>query len=65
MEYAEAEEGMYILKEYGLNAFLELTATKSNHNECKLILDKMRISLEQIERYEDCAYIVDIVPLLN
>jgi hypothetical protein len=61
----EAKEGIYILREYGLNAFLELTATESDHDRCKTILDRMRISLEQIERYEDCAYIVDIVPLLN
>ncbi len=61
----EAKEGMYILKDYGLQAFLDMTASNTDYPRAKRILGRMRRTLERLERYEDCAYIVDIIPLLN
>ena len=57
-----ADEGMYILKEYGLQAFLDLMAVESL--ESRDILNDMRKTLEGLERYEDCAIIVNTINLL-
>jgi len=62
IEDINADEGMYILREYGLQAFLDLTTGDSL--ESRDILNDMRKTLEGLERYEDCAYIVDIITLL-
>lgn len=61
----EAKEGIYILKDYGLQAFLDMTASNTDYPRAKRILGRMRRTLERLERYEDCAYIRDVVQLLN
>jgi hypothetical protein len=61
----EAKEGMYILKDYGLQAFLDMTASNTDYPRAKRILGRMRKTFERLERYEDCGYIANIVPLLN
>lgn len=61
----EALEGIYLLREYGLQAFLDITATVTDHPRAVRILHRMRRTLERLERYEDCALIVKMIPLLK
>lgn len=62
----EALEGMYILQEYGLQAFLDMTASNTDYPRARRILNRMRRTLERLERYEDCAYIVNVIlPVLK
>jgi hypothetical protein len=58
-------ERVYILTDYGLQAFLDLTASTSDYPKAKNMLGKMLKTCERLERYEDCAFIVNVVPLLN
>jgi hypothetical protein len=62
----EAKEGMYILQEYGLHAFLDMTASTSDYPRARRILNRMLRTLERLERYEDCGYIVNVIlPVLK
>jgi hypothetical protein len=62
---SEAEEGYYLLEEYGLDAFLEMIASKDDFPRAIGILNRIKSFFEGIEEYEKCAYIRDIIVLLE
>ena len=60
----EAEEGLHIIKEYGIQAWYDL-AGWVDYPMAQRSLNRMRRSLEREERYEDCAFVRDLIPLFN
>jgi hypothetical protein len=59
-----ANESMYIMREYGINAWWDLNALQS-YKEAVMELNILLKVLERMERYEDCAYVRDIIPLFG
>jgi hypothetical protein len=58
----DTEESIYILKEYGLNAWLDINALNCEDNTIILrCLNEVLTNLEEAERYEDCIYLRDII----
>ena len=55
-------ESMYILKEYGLSAWIEINALVCE-DDAKILscLNRILRVLEETERYEDCIYLRDII----
>ena len=60
----EADEGIYIIREYGIQAWYDLSGSV-DYSMAKGFLNRMLNTLETQERYEDCALIRDILPLFN
>jgi hypothetical protein len=59
-----AKESMYIMREYGINAWWDLNALHT-YKEAVMELQILLKVLEDMERYEDCAYVRDIIPLFG
>jgi len=57
-------EGFELLDEYGLRAFLELTATGHNHDKGIVKLNEMKDFFEREEDYLKCAKIKDCISML-
>lgn len=64
MKIDQATEGFHILDEYGLRAFLELTATGHNHDKGIERLNVMKDYFEREEDYLKCAKIKDCISML-
>ena len=60
----ETDEGIYIIREYGIQAWYDLSGSV-DYSMAKRLLNQMLNNLETQERYEDCALIRDILPLFN
>ena len=64
MKIDMAHEGFEVLDEYGLRAFLELTATGNNHDKGIEKLNVMKDYFEREEDYLKCAKIKDCISML-
>lgn len=60
----QVEEGFHILDEYGLQAFLDLSATGHDHDKGIVALNKMKDHFEREEDYLKCAKIKDCISML-
>jgi hypothetical protein len=56
----EAGESIYILKEYGLQAWLDMS-TFEGEDEIIKCLNRMLKTLEDTDKFEDCIYLRDII----
>ena len=58
----DANESIYILKEYGLDAWLDINAIDCEDTTIILgCLNDVLTNLEEAERYEDCIYLRDVI----
>jgi len=64
MKIDQASEGFHILDEYGLQAFLDLTATGHDHDKGIRSLNVMKDYFEREEDYLKCAKIKDCISML-
>lgn len=64
MNIDHAVEGFHILDEYGLQAFLDLTATSHDHDKGIRSLNIIKDYFERKEDYLKCAKIKDCISML-
>lgn len=60
----ETEEGLHVIKEYGIQAWYDLGGW-IDYPSAVRALNRMLITLEEEERYEDCAFVRDLIPLFS
>ncbi len=58
----EAKESLYIIKEYGIQAWYDLSALQS-YPDATEVLTRVKETLIRIEQYEDIRFIEDLIPL--
>ena len=56
----EADESLYLLKEYGLQAWLDLSAFDDEKEIIKCLI-RIQKTLERNDKFEDCIYLRDVI----
>ena len=60
----EARESLELIREYGIQAWYDLSALKS-YKDAQEVLNRIVKTLIRIEQYEDIKFVEDLVPLFN
>ena len=58
----EAKESLYIIREYGIRAWYDLSALHS-YTDAQEVLKRVVKTLIRIEQYEDINFVEDLIPL--
>jgi hypothetical protein len=58
----EATESLYVIKEYGIQAWYDLSAI-TDYPMAQEVLNRILKTLIRIEQYEDCRFIEELIPL--